>query len=156
MQNESTARAAIAALPVAFLLHVSEEWLAGPGLVAWVRDVFGSSLNPARLLAMNCVALSLMSLAAFASLRRPHWTWTSVIAASALMFNALFHAFASFWFSEYSPGTWTGVALFIPIGMLILLHAARVLSTLTFTGAVLAGVSIHTFILIGTLGMGSD
>jgi Protein of unknown function with HXXEE motif len=110
----------------AALLHIFEEFVYPGGFVGWYRryrvDVsritarFLIIINAALLIACWDVAILLRRGAGV-----PYWLTIAALTCS----NGCWHAWASVKSREYSPGTMTGVAIYVPLGIYGYYHFLR-------------------------------
>lgn len=134
--------------PPAYLAHLAEELLAGPGFPAWVAHIAGRPLPLTAFVAINAVAFTLLIAGTMAAIRDERYGWIAVAVATVLSVNALLHAAGSVMTGTYSPGLITGIVLYLPIGQLLLLRALHQIEPPRFTRGVLAGLAIHTLVIV--------
>jgi hypothetical protein len=139
-------------LPISFLAHICEEWLGGPGFPAWTQNKLGMGISPGRFALMSGSGLLLMTVSVVAALRHRKVAWLAATFAAMITLNGLLHAIATAAFSTYSPGTITGLMVFVPLGSLTLLSMSRRLPRQQFVLAALGGVAFHTIVLLITFG----
>ena len=139
-------------LPISFLAHIAEEWWGGPGFPAWTQNTLGVAVSPTRLILMNGSGLLLMTLSVIAALREPRTAWLAAAFAAMITVNGLLHAIATGAYSVYSPGTITGLLVFVPVGSLTLWSMSRCLPRYQFVLAALGGVAFHALVLLITFG----
>jgi len=139
-------------LPIAFLAHICEEWLGGPGFPAWTQSTFSVGVSPARFVLMSGGGLLVMTVSIIAALRDRRGAWLAVTFAAMITVNGLLHAIATAAFSTYSPGTITGLLVFVPLGSLALLSMSRCLPRHQFVLAALGGVALHALVLFIAFG----
>jgi len=128
-------------LPFAFLLHVMEEWFAG--LPAWTVIAPGAEVSPERFLLINTVALLLFTIGTLAAFYYPRMAWFATTFAALLGLNALVHSLATLGLGLYSPGTVTGLLLFLPLSAIVLRASASRFSGPVFAGCILSGFLLH-------------
>lgn len=128
-------------LPVAFALHVIEEWYWG--FTDWASLVLDVNIGAERFLAINMIGLVLFVIGAASAYREPRAAWIGVSLAALVGVNAIFHTILSVAVGEYSPGTITGLLLYIPMSVIILRWAAAHLSRGVVGGAILFGIGVH-------------
>ena len=130
----------------AALLHIFEEFVYPGGFVGWYRryrvDV---SRITARLLIIINAALLLACWDVAILLRRgvgvPYWLTIAALTGS----NGCWHAWASVKSREYSPGTITGIAMYVPLCIYGYYHFLRsgAASMTTALIAAAVGCSYH-------------
>jgi hypothetical protein len=139
-------------LPMAFLAHICEEWLGGPGFPAWTQSTLGIGVSPARFVLLSGSGLVVMTVSIVAALRAPGGAWLAATFAAMITLNGLLHVLATAAFSTYSPGTITGLLVFVPLGSLTLLSMSRRLPRHQFVLAALGGVAFHALVVFIAFG----
>jgi hypothetical protein len=134
-------------LPLAYALHVIEEGYGGRGLVGWMIERGGLRLTMAMFLGINLVGLASIAIATWGSRKRPSWTWTLASAGTILFVNGIAHVAASVAVRDYVSGMLTGIALYIPLGAVLLLRVRRLVRPRVFWAAVAVGFVIHAAVL---------
>ena len=137
----SAAPRALILLPIATLLHIAEEWFGG--FPAWSAAILGSEISSERFLSINAIGLALFVVGTLAALLSPQMAWIGVSLAALVSLNTVLHVLASLVAGSYSPGTITGLLLYIPLSAFLLRSFAGRLSRPVFAGAVLVGVLVH-------------
>jgi len=128
-------------LPIAFMLHFAEEWFGG--LSAWTLDALGNDISTERLVLINAIAFPVFVFGTLAAIHYPRMAWFATSFAALLGLNGVLHALATLGLASYSPGTITGIVLFIPLSVIVLRLSFVRLSGRIFTGAVIFGFLIH-------------
>jgi len=136
------------ALPAAYLAHLAEEILSGPGFVAWMNARLAPGFTLERFVAINLVVWPLALGLCTAAALRPRWTAAAVPVAAALFVNGLLHAAASLAFGAYSPGTATGILLYLPLGATVLHRASRTLAPRPFALGLASGLAAHAAVAL--------
>jgi len=112
------------ALPVAYAAHLSEEAFGGRGFVAWMREVgIAPTMDERRFLVLNAIFFSVVatvSIAAVATrIRAPRLRFAAATFGAVLAMNGAIHLLSSATTGTYSPGTWTGALVYLPLGVLL-------------------------------------
>jgi len=76
----------------------------------------------------------------------PRMAWFSASFAALLGLNGLLHTLATLGLGLYSPGTVTGLLLYLPLSAIVLRASATQLSRTIIANSVLFGVLIHSLI----------
>jgi len=139
-------------LPIAFLAHICEEWLGGPGFPAWTQSTFSVGVSPARFVVMSASGLLVITVSIIAALQNRRDAWLAATFATMITVNGLLHGIATAASSTYSPGTITGLLVFVPLGSLTLLSMSRCLPRHQFVLATLGGVAFHALVLFIAFG----
>lgn len=133
-------------LIAALLAHQLEEWFGGPGFSAWAQDTLGASITPERFLAINIPGFLLLASAVVAAVRSASFAWMGAAVASLLFVNGVLHLLLTAAYATYSPGVVTSVALYLPLGGILLFSMSKTLPKPVFWGAFLAGVGFHALV----------
>ncbi|MBS0274983.1 MAG: HXXEE domain-containing protein [Proteobacteria bacterium] len=137
-------------MPASFAAHIAEEWLGG--FAHWVSHVVGGAMSDQAFVENNAFFMTVMlALTMFATASRTRWTaFVLILWASANLFwDALFHLFATAWWSQYSPGVVTATLFYLPISFVVARSALKdgVLSRSEFAGAAAAGACLMGFVI---------
>lgn len=134
-------------LPPAYALHAIEEAYGGNGLVGWMIERGGVLLSVATFLAVNFVGFAIIAVATGCARKWPWWRWTLASAGTILLVNGLSHVAASVAVRYYVPGMWTGIAMYVPLGAVLLLRTRRLVRPRVFAAAIAVGFAIHAAVL---------
>jgi hypothetical protein len=133
-------------LPLAYLLHLGEEWWGGEGFPLWASRVIGRSLPDERFLVINGIAWPLMLAGSLLAVRFPSLLWLTVSFATVLLVNGAAHLLGSLASGSYSPGTITGVLIYVPLGIVTLRRASGLLPGRAFWGGIVLGIVLHAVV----------
>lgn len=133
-------------LPLAYALHILEEWFAG--FPEWVALVVGASLPRTPFVIINAIAMAVMIAAIRTSTAREDNGWMGIAAASILFVNAFAHLLGSTLTRVYSPGLISGVVLYLPIAGLVLLRAWSQAQHGAFARGVAVGIGVHALVFV--------
>ena len=128
-------------LLIAFLLHLVEEWFGG--FPAWASDALGTELSPERFVLINVFGFLLFGIGTLAAIRNPSMAWFGASFAALVGLNGVLHTVATLGFGSYSPGTVTGLLLYIPLSVIVLRSSVARLPRAIFASSVLFGVLLH-------------
>jgi hypothetical protein len=132
---------AVVLLPVALALHVAEEWFGG--FTEWASLALNVSIGIDRFLGINLAGLVLFALGAASAYRNPRAAWIGVSLAALVGINAIAHTVLSVALGDYSPGTVTGLLLYIPLCIIIFRWAAAHQPRSVVVGSILFGIGFH-------------
>jgi Protein of unknown function with HXXEE motif len=132
----------------AYLAHLTEELLAGPGFPAWLARIVGQPVPLGAFVAINAVALAALFAAVNGAVHSERRGWAAVAIATIALTNALAHLSGSIVTRTYSPGLVTGFVLYVPLGSLVLLRAGYQAPEGTMAMGVGAGLLIHAFVFV--------
>lgn len=130
----------------AYLVHLAEEFWAGPGFPSWVRLIAGRTLPEAAFVAINAVALVLLLAGIRAATRRESRGWIAVAVATVATLNAVLHLLGSAATGTYSPGTISGVVVYLPLGVLTLIRAGHQQEAAAFGRGISAGLLVQLIV----------
>ena len=128
-------------LVAAYAAHIVEEWFGE--FPEWVAIVAGAPLPRGAFLAINAVALLLVIAGTRVATRGAARGWIAIAIAAVLFINGLLHMLGSVVTGTYSPGLFTSVVLYLPLGGLALLRAWYQAPEGWFGRGVLVGVAAH-------------
>lgn len=130
-------------LPVTYLLHLAEEWFGG--FVSWSGAVLGTAITVERFVVINAVGFVMFASGTAAALRFPRMAWFGTSFAALVGVNGVLHTLATLALGRYSPGTVTGLLLYLPVSALVLRASAARLPRTVFAASVAFGVLLHGF-----------
>lgn len=128
-------------LPLAHLVHFAEEWFCG--FSAWTLQALGNEISPERLLPINAFGFLMFLTGTVAAFLNPRLAWITVSFAALFGLNGLVHAAFTLSMRVYSPGTVTGLVVFIPLSIVVLRGSAARLPRGVFIGSVVFGILLH-------------
>jgi hypothetical protein len=131
----------------AYLVHLAEEYWAGPGLPAWFARILGRELPEAAFVAINGAAFVLLIAAVRAAARREAAGWIAVAVATVVSLNAVLHLLGALATASYSPGMISGVVVYLPLGLLTLIRAGHQQAPPAFARGIAAGIAFHALVI---------
>jgi hypothetical protein len=134
--------------PVTYLIHVTEEYLAGVALATSPNKMRGANLTATQFLILNAFAVSLIFAGMFISRRLRFRPWLMVCLGTVMMINGLFHVAGGFRIAGYNPGLVSGLLIWIPIGVITLISQKRRVLPKKYWAAIAVGVAINIFVLV--------
>ena len=140
--------------PATYALHILEELWGGEGFTAWMARVAGVELAPGRFLVWNALAFLLMAAGVLLAERFRHLRWLLLAYAVAFTLNALSHLAASLYTASYSPGLFSGLLLWLPLGALALLRYRKTLTRRGRRAGLAVGLLMHCAVVWLALGGG--
>lgn len=135
-------------LPITYSIHLLEEYFAGIGLPLWLSNLLGTNLSDSDFIIINSVAWVFMVVFATAY-NLGHKNNMIMVALGTLVFvNGIVHLLLSVLTLTYSPGTISGVVLYIPLGRIIYKQILPLLSDQEKTLSIVSGVLILVLVSI--------
>jgi len=132
--------------PFSFLIHILEEFYAGVGLPIWISNLFSIDLSTDDFILINATGFSLTLIIALLyslGIAVP----LVLLAFGTLVFvNGFIHLGASIMTLSYSPGTLSGIILFIPLGLLTFKKIRPQLSGRDQIIGISLGILIHVLV----------
>lgn len=106
-------------MPSAYLIHLLEEYFGGVGFPYWFSNLLSVSMTPEDFILINAFGFSATLIIAI--LYNLDKVTDFIIAVLGILFiiNGIVHLLATLFSATYSPGTITGVIIYIPLGILI-------------------------------------
>lgn len=138
-------------VPLTYLLHIAEEYWGGEGYSAYLLRLRGTQLSPTRFLVVQAFGLVLMVVSLILARRLRFPNLLNAILAAVILINGLHHVMLSLVYSEYVPGLYTSILLWIPLGLAILLSLKRIMGKLRYWSCVAIGVGINVVIELLTV-----
>ena len=129
----------------AYAAHVVEELVGG--FPEWFAFIAGGPLTREAFLAINGAALLVMAAAARAATRRESLGWLAIAIATGVFVNGVAHVLLSVLSRSYSPGLFTGVVLYVPLGLLVLIRAWHQVAPSFFWRGAAAGLAAHAVVV---------
>lgn len=142
-------------LPATYLVHIAEEYWCGVGFPAWVTSFGYAKLTPELFLRLNAAAWIVMTIGVALAIAIQTLRWLIVSFAAAVFINGLAHTIASIVTVTYSPGLFSGLLIWIPLGSIILRSAWRSIPRLQFWTGVIVGIALHAVISLTALSSGT-
>ncbi len=133
-------------LVAAYVAHVVEEWFGG--FPEWLALLAGGPLPRGAFVVINAVVMAAMIAVTRAATRCESLGWMAIAIAALLFVNGLLHILGSIATGTYSPGLFTGVILYLPLGQLALMRAWRQAPDGFFGRGVLTGLALHALVSV--------
>ena len=136
-----------------WLAHFADEWMFG--LPTWCTRHFETLPGSFWISMMTVLTVPIIMLGWMAS-RQSAGSGIRLFCAGVQMLffsNAFFHLITTYVFGEYSPGTATGVVLFLPLSLLLWRAVLREheVTKSSFATALAAGLVFHGLVLLNLL-----
>lgn len=139
--------------PLTYVLHVAEETWCGEGFPAWASRLSGVALTQERFLALNAVALGVMLAICLLAAASAGLRWLVIPFAAAVLLNGSAHTAATLFTATYSPGLFSGLLVWVPLGFYTLRRTRPLFSRATFWSAVALGLALHGLLLLTVLSL---
>jgi len=130
-------------LPAAYAIHIVEEAFGGGGIMGYMSAGGGMSFSLAQFAGANLIVAVILCLAAWSARRWEIFRWSIVAGAAVLLSNAAGHAAVSAATRSYVAGLWTGLVLFVSVGVFLLIRMWHLVSRRVYAVAIVAGIVLH-------------
>ena len=131
-------------LIAAYLVHLAEEWFGG--FPEWSRAIRGAGVSSKQFLLINACALVLFVILTARARRHPRMAWFPSLLATVFVINGVLHTLATLRYGVYSPGTVSGLLIFLPLGVFVLRAMWKHLSMAAFIVCLGSGGLVHGFV----------
>jgi hypothetical protein len=129
--------------PITYLLHIAEEYWGGEGYSAYLLRLRGIQLSPTRFLLIQGIGLVLMIVGIVLARRLQFPNLLNVTLGSMVLVNGLTHTILSLAHTEYAPGLFTSILLWIPLGLATLAGFRRTMREARYWIGVALGLGIN-------------
>ena len=106
-------------LPAAYLLHLLDEYFIGAGFAGWFSMLFKASLSESNFIVINVVGFTIVLFIAILYTIGKANNFVLVTVGTLFFINGIIHPFVSFLTGTFSPGTITGVIIYLPFGLIV-------------------------------------
>lgn len=106
-------------IPLAYLLHLADEYFSGEGFHNWFSGVFGVSLSLSDFILINTIGLTIMFTIAILYSKQLVSDIFLALPGTLFFINGLVHILASAFTFSYSPGLLSSVIIYLPLGYII-------------------------------------
>ena len=130
----------------AFAIHVAEEWFAG--FTTWVVQLTGRSMPDAAFIGINAVAMALLVLAIHAATGDESKGWLAITIAAVFLINTVSHVAGSLLTRSYSPGLFSAVVLYVPLGSLTMIRAFDQAPQSEIRRGVVSALMLHAVVFV--------
>lgn len=106
-------------MPSAYLIHLLEEYFGGVGFPHWFSNLLNISLTPENFILINAFGFSATLIITILYNLDKANDFIIAVLGTLFFVNGIVHLLATLFSATYSPGTITGVIIYIPLGILI-------------------------------------
>jgi hypothetical protein len=133
-------------LPVAYLIHLAEEWFGG--FSEWTRITLGNEVSQGRFILINAIAFLVIAVGIVTAFRHKPFAWFSISIATLFVLNGILHLLATLMSGVYSPGTISGILAYIPLGIIVFHTMSKSLSKGLVTRSIIIGILLHGLVAV--------
>ena len=134
-------------LPLTYVIHIAEEYFGG--FVEWSARTSGSGLDVQGFLVLTTIGGLLTATGVYLSGRWRLHGWIPITMATIFTINSVQHLISTVTTSSYSPGLFSGLLIWMPLGLLVLHRAYRDHSAAMLLKSAAVGILIQGAISLG-------
>ena len=139
--------------PITLPIHIAEEFWGGEGFLSWNARATGVVFSVTKFFTLVSVGFVLILVGVLLAQRYPKMRWIICALATIFLINGFSHLFATITQHQYSPGLVSGLLLWIPFAIWILIAEHRNTTRRTFLGGVITGAAIHGIVTLFSRGI---
>ena len=139
--------------PITLPIHIAEEFWAGEGFLSWNARATGVVFSAAKFLTLVSVGFILVLIGVLLARHYKKMRWIISALATIFLINGFSHIIATVIHGWYSPGLISGLLLWIPFSIWILIGEHRLTTWRTFISGVIAGAAIHGVVTLFSRGI---
>ncbi|MGD8305342.1 MAG: HXXEE domain-containing protein [Ignavibacteria bacterium] len=134
--------------PFAYLIHLLDEFYLGGGFAKWYSSLLNANLSEYDFLVINSIAIVLViTVAILYSLGKINNFIPAVLGILFFM-NGFVHLMLSVVTWIYSPGTISGIIIYIPLGVIVYKNIFPLLTQDQRTSSIIAAIALHILISV--------
>ena len=145
---ESKNRFLVWLLPSTYAVHILEEYFVGKGLPMWLSDFINADISNLDFILINSVALSIVVLFSFYYSFYKQNDLLFLGLTSLFFINGIVHLVSSIYSYTYSPGTVSGILLYLPMGLFIYKSLKQQLTIRERSLGIWLGIFMHVVVII--------
>jgi Protein of unknown function with HXXEE motif len=139
--------------PITLPLHIAEEFWGGEGFLSWNARATGAVFSITKFFTLVSIGFILVLIGVILARRYNRMRWIISALATIFLINGFSHLLATFTGHRYSPGLISGLLLWIPFSIWILIGEHRLASRRSFVGGTITGVLIHGVVTLLSRGI---
>ena len=139
--------------PVTLPIHIAEEFWGGEGFLSWNARATGAVFSVPKFFTLVSVGFILVLIGVLLARHYKKMRWIISTLATIFLINGFSHLIATLTQHRYSPGLISGLLLWIPFSIWILIAEHGVTTKRTFFGGVIAGAAIHAVVTLFSRGI---
>jgi uncharacterized protein with HXXEE motif len=139
--------------PISLPIHIAEEFWGGEGFLSWNVRATGAVLSVTKFFTLVGIGFALVLTGILLARHYPKMRWIISALATIFLINGFSHLIATFSHHRYSPGLISGLLLWIPFSIWILIAEHRKTTRRTFVGGIITGAAIHGVVTLFSRGI---
>ena len=138
-------------LPVAYLLHLFEEYFGGEGFYSWFSRLLNVNLSSIDFIVINGFGFGITVIIVILYSLDKVGNFLIAALGSLFFVNGIIHLLASLFTATYSPGTVTGIIFYLPLGILVFKKIFPLMSKPQRGLSFISGVALQIIVAIVAL-----
>jgi hypothetical protein len=138
-------------LPVAYLLHLLDEYFTGAGFAGWFSGLFKTGLSESNFIIINAVGFTAVLVIAILYTLGKANNFVLAVVGSLFFINGIIHPLVSILTATFSPGTITGVIIYLPLGVLVFKKIFPLLQEQQRMFSVILAIALHILVSVVAL-----
>ena len=139
--------------PITLPIHIAEEFWGGEGFLAWNARATGAIFTVTKFFILVSFGFLLVLTGVLLARHYKRMRWIISALATIFLINGFSHLIATITQHRYSPGLISGVLLWIPFSIWILVGEHRLTSKRHFVGGMITGLLIHGVVTLFSRGI---
>ena len=134
--------------PFAYLLHLLDEFFLGAGFADWFSSLFNVSLSENDFLLINSIAFVVVVIIPVLYYQGKINNFILAVLGALFFINGIVHFMITIMTMMYSPGTITGLVVYIPLGILVYKKIFPLLKEEQRISSIVTAIVIHVLISV--------
>ena len=135
-------------LPIAYMIHLFDEYFSGEGFPNWFSGLFKANLSSNDFIIINSVGFAAtLIIVILYSFNKVNIFFIATL-GTLFFINGLIHLLASAILMKYSPGTISGLFIYLPLGYLIFKKIFPLISEQQRVLSVWVGIILQVIVAI--------
>jgi hypothetical protein len=146
--NKISAKQIAGFLPIAYMIHLCDEYFTGEGFPNWFSGIFDVNLSLNDFLIINSIGFAVtLTMSLLYSLNKVNNFIVSVL-GTLFFINGIVHIVASVTTFSYSPGILSGIFVYLPLGYLMFKKIFPLIPQKQRLFPVVIGIIIQTIVAV--------
>lgn len=133
--------------PATILIHIFEEAWTGEGFYNWLGRV-GIEITATQWWFANLFFFFCLLIAIFFIIKYPVLNWALIALGVEILLNGLGHLLGTILTSSYSPGLFSGLFIWVPLGIFTLLSVKKEVTWKVFAFGMIAGLFLRAGVIL--------
>ncbi len=134
--------------PFAYLIHLLDEFFFGGGFAMWYSNLLNANLSEYDFLIINSTAFVLVITVSILYSLGKIKNFIPAVLGTLFFMNGLVHLMLSVATWIYSPGTISGIIIYIPLGVIVYKNIFPLLTQDQRTSSIITAIILHILISI--------